>query len=103
MLTRIPSLENAFEEKTSWQAGFDTGSVVVFETVFMPYIIYSNENDLKEDIDKCSDFIKECIYSNDSYQKVLLNISIIDNFHLYDIEDKLSQYLHPKSCEVFTN
>lgn len=97
----FPVLEERFNSETSWQEGLDTGSVVVFEDVFMPYIIYCVENNIAEEINKIYQFIEDCIISNDEYQKNVITIAILDNFKSYDIEEKLSQYLLPESMLVY--
>ncbi len=44
LLSKFPNLRDAFEKETSWQEGINTGCIVVFEDVFMPYIVYCVEN-----------------------------------------------------------
>lgn len=103
LLERIPSLKTTFDEETSWQEGLETGSIVVFEDIFMPYIIYCVENNLGDEINKCFNFIEECMCSNDSYQRNVIEVSIIENIHSYDISNKLSSYLRPASLKSYNN
>ena len=101
LLERLPSIREAFDNETSWQEGIETGSIVVFEDVFMPYIIYCVENNVEDEINKCFNFIEECVCSKDSYQKNVIEVSIIENIHSYDIADKLSQYLRTESMKSY--
>ena len=39
LLNRFPNIKESFEKATSWQDGIDTGSTVVLEDVFMPYLL----------------------------------------------------------------
>ena len=102
-LKRFPNLRKAFEDETEWQEGIDTGSTVVFEDVFMPYIIFCVENNLEDEISNCFKFVEECVSSNDDYQKQVIEISIIDNIRSYDISEKLISYLLPKSLASFNS
>lgn len=103
LLKRFPVLKDAFEEETSWQKGIDTGAIVVFEDIFMPYIIYCVENNLKEQITKCFDFIEECVRAKDSFQKTVIEVSIIENIHSYDIANKLASFLREESLKSYNN
>lgn len=101
LLERIPSIKEAFDEETSWQEGLETGSIVVFEDVFMPYIVYCVENNFSDEINKCFNFIEECVSSDDSYQKNVIEVAIIENIRSYDIADKLSKFLRQNSLKSY--
>lgn len=101
LLERIPSIKEAFDDETLWQEGLETGSIVVFEDVFMPYVIYCVENNLSDEINKCFNFIEECVCSDDDYQKNVIEVAIIENIHSYDIADKLSQFLRQNSLKSY--
>ncbi len=103
LLDRIPAIKDAFEDETSWQEGLDTGSIVVFEDVFMPYLIYCVENNLTEEINTCFNFIEECVCSNDNYQRNVIEVAIIENIKSYDIKDKLVSYLRKESLKSYKN
>lgn len=101
LLERIPEVKDAFQKETSWQEGINTGSIVVFEDVFMPYIIYCVENDLKEETNICFNFVEECVCSDDYYQKEVVEVAIIENIKSYDIEKKLVSHLRKESLESY--
>ena len=101
LLEKIPNIKSIFDEETSWQEGIDTGSFVVFEDIFMPYIIHCVEQGKTEEIEKCFSFIEECVTSNDLYQKNVIEVSIIENFHSYDISNKLAGFLKKESAKEF--
>ena len=50
LLYLFPNLSDKFNEETSWQDGIYTGSIVVFEDVFMPYIAECIENNNDENL-----------------------------------------------------
>lgn len=101
LLKRIPLIKDAFERETSWQEGLETGSTVVFEDIFMPYIIYCVENNINDEISRCFNFVEECVCSRDDYQRNVIEISIIENIRSFDIKDKISKYLRPESLKSY--
>lgn len=103
LLVRFPNLKDAFDEETSWQDGIETGSTIVFEDVFMPYIVFCFENKMSEELNKCFDFVEECVLSKDDYQKTVIEISIIQNIHSYDIADDLVHYLREESLKSYNH
>ena len=101
LLTTFPNLKTAFSEETSWQEGINTGSIVVFEDVFMPYIIFCYEHKLSDELKKCFEFIEECVISKDNYQRNIIEVAIIENIYSYDIADELGKLLLPQSLKSY--
>lgn len=103
LLNKFPQLTKNFEEETSWQDGFDTGSITVFEDVFMPYIVHCVENDLSEETKQVFDYIEECTTSSDSYKKAVIDVAIIENIHSYYIAEKIVPHLLPASLKAYND
>lgn len=101
MLTAFPELQKVFQEETSWQEGLETGSTVVYEDVFMPYVKKAIEKKEEKTITRIFDFIEELAGINDDYTKQLLMICIFDNLVFFDDEIDYSKWLKPKSKELF--
>lgn len=101
LLEKFPEVTESFEKETSWQDGLNTGSTVVFEDVFMPYIIRCVELNLKDEIERIFEYIEECTTSSDKYKKSVIGVAIIENIHSYDIADKISKFLLPASLESY--
>lgn len=101
LLEKFPELIDAFNEETSWQEGISTGSTVVFEDVFMPFIINAIEKDMTDVIKKIFEFVEELVTSNDEYAKNVAEVAIIENIGSYDIKDKIIKYLLPESLKSY--
>ena len=55
LLEKFPELKKKFDDETSWQDGIETGSFIVFEDVFMPFLeanIELNKSKEQSDIKK---------------------------------------------------
>lgn len=48
LITTFPNLKEKFDKCTNWQEGINTGSIVVYEDVFLPYIIEQIINNNKK-------------------------------------------------------
>lgn len=101
LLDRFPELSKSFEEETSWQEGLETGSTVVYEDVFMPYIKESIEKDDSVAISRIFSFIEELAQFDDEYTKQLLMICIFDNLIFFDDEINYEKWLGPNSLNLF--
>ncbi|MCQ2796729.1 MAG: hypothetical protein MJ213_05495 [Bacilli bacterium] len=101
LLEKFPELNDKFNEQTSWQEGISTGSIVVFEDVFMPFIINAVEKNLTDSIKNIFEFVEELISSNDEYAKNVVEVAIIENIGSYDIKDKIAKFLLPESLKSY--
>lgn len=101
LLDRFPEIENKFNEETEWQEGIDTGSTVVYEDVFMPYLLKAIEDDNQKKLKLLFNFIEELSAIEDEYVKNVIRVAIIDNFHYYDDEINFKEYLQKNSLKIF--
>ncbi len=98
LLDRFSELAKSFEEETSWQDGLETGSTVVYEDVFMPYVKESIEKDDSVSISRIFSFLAQF---DDEYTKQLLMICIFDNLIFFDDEINYEKWLGPNSLKLF--
>jgi len=101
LLQTFPELNEAFEEETSWQEGLETGSTVVYEDVFMPFVEEAIEKNDNATISRIFDFIEELAQAEDEYTKQLLMICIFDNLLFFDDEINYEKWLGPNSLKLF--
>jgi len=101
LLDCFPELLDSFKEETSWQEGLDTGSTVVYEDVFMPFVEESIEKKDDASISRIFSFIEELAQFDDEYTKQLLMICIFDNLIFFDDEINYEKWLGPNSLKLF--
>jgi len=78
LLNMFPKLKEKFDVYTSWQDGIETGSHLVFEDVFVPYIVKIILESNDEEIKKCFDYIEQILISDDDYSKNVINVSVLE-------------------------
>ena len=101
LLEKFPELKENFEEETSWQDGIETGSTVVYEDVFMPFVEEAIERRDEKAISRIFDFIEELAEVDDDYTKQLLMVCIFDNLMFFDDEINYEKWLRPNSLNLF--
>ena len=90
LLDNFVELKESFEEETNWQEGLDTGSTVVFEDVFMPYVRKMMEENNIDKINDIFSFIEKIVNLNDDYATMVITVSILENI---TTEEDYSPYL----------
>lgn len=101
LLVNFPELEKSFEEETSWQEGMETGSTVVYEDVFVPFVEEAIEKGDDKAISRIFGFIEELAQVDDEYTRQLLMICIFDNLVFFDDELHYEKWLGPNSLALF--
>ena len=102
LLEAFPELKQSFEDETSWQEGLETGSTVVYEDVFVPFIEEAITKNDTNTIERIFAFIEELAQIDDEYTKQLLKICVFDNLLFFDDEIDYAKWLKPKSLSLFT-
>ena len=100
LLLNFPELKEKFEDETSWQEGFDTGSFVVFEDVFMPFVKDSKKNN-KDIINRIFDYIEKLSLNNDEYAQNVLYVAILENIASFEDEQKYTKYFKNNTLKIF--
>ena len=93
LLTKFPILKKDFEDYTEWQEGINTGSLVVYEDIFVPYIINQLVNENKVEIEKIVSFIEELLDSNDEYAFNIAYVAILETLKSDPNGQKIEKYL----------
>ena len=101
LLSAIPELKTKFDEETSWQEGLNTGSFIVFEDVFLPFLEAKVEmNDLAM-IEKIYSFIESLCDIEDEYVQNVLYVAILENIADFVNPEPFIKYLKEKSLRIY--
>lgn len=103
LLFRFPELRESFEKETSWNEGIETGSYVVYEDVFMPFVVKSFAEKDKDKIARIMSFIEDLASSDDFEERNLIGVAVIDNVRMYDIEKDFVLLMGPHTKKVFND
>lgn len=103
LLDEYPELKNKFEEETSWQDGIDTGSTVVYEDVFVPFMLEHISSQNNDRIERDFKFIEKLAeLSNDEYVKQVILLTIFDNLKFYDDKAEYKKWFGKKTLELLS-
>lgn len=101
LLEKFPELQKKFDEETSWQEGIETGSFIIFEDVFMPFLESSVELNNKEMVERIYSFIEKLSEIDDEYVKNILYVAILENISSYDNPEPFFKPLKRKSMKIY--
>ncbi len=101
LLKQFPSLKDEFEQYTSWQDGINTGSTLVYEDIFVPYIIKQLVNNNTSELEKISSFIESLIISSDEYAVNIAYIAILESLKSNANGQKIESFLKEKSKKEY--
>lgn len=99
LIKAFPEIQHKYSVETTWQDGDETGSHIVFEDVFVPYIRkqISIQNDRK--LEQIFEHIESLLNLNDAYIEEVIVFSVIEPL-VYDdsIEDAVFlPYVKPRT------
>ena len=98
LLMIIPSLRSKFDEICKCAEGIETGSTIVMEDVFLPYVIDAVLSENTDSIKLASSFIEWLSgYYDDEYAGTVLVTSIYESIHYSHMREKLEKVLGIKS------
>ena len=101
LLNKFPELKEKFEEETSYQDGIETGSFIVFEDVFMPFLESNVELHNEEMVERIYSFIEELCDIKDEYVENILFVAILENLAGYVNSEPFIKPLKAKSKKIF--
>lgn len=101
LLSEFPELQEKFNEETSWQDGMDTGSFIVFEDVFMPFLETYVEMNNTDMIERLYSFIEKLCDIKDPYVENVLYVAILENISDYVNPEPFEKFLKPKSLKIY--
>ena len=92
LIATFPELRNAYYEETSWQDGDETGSHVVYEDVFVPFIRNLIMQRNEELLSKVFDYIEALLELNDQYAEEVIEQSVLESL-FFDSETQNSSFI----------
>jgi hypothetical protein len=101
LLTKFPSLKDEFEKYTSSQDGINTGSTLVYEDIFVPFVIKQLININIEEINKITELIDELLASKDEYANNIAYVAILESLKSDSNGKKIRNYLNKNSLKYY--
>lgn len=101
LLKEFPELKNKFAEYTSWQDGIDTGSHLIYEDLFVPYIV--NEETITNSmmVQKCFEYIESIFDLNDTYAENVIVVSVLEPLKYNFSNLKFDKYMFSRTKKTF--
>lgn len=101
LLLNFPELKEKFEEETSWQEGYDTGSFIVFEDVFMPFLNENIMNNNDNELDKIFNYIEKLSLNEDEYVQNIVYVAILENISTFSNKDEYIKHFKNNTKNIF--
>ena len=101
LLKKFPELNSKFNEETSWQEGIETGSFIVFEDVFMPFLEVNVEMNNSDMVERIYSFIESLCDIDDEYVQNILYVAILENISSYANPEPFIKPLKEKSMKIY--
>lgn len=101
LLLKFPQLKEKFEEETSWQEGLDTGSFLIFEDVFMPYVKGIVSTKKEKEIREVFSYIESLANAEDEYVKNIVSVAILENIASFDNREEYIQHFQEKTKQIY--
>lgn len=101
LLEKFPELKDKFIEETNWQEGIETGSFIVFEDVFMPFLEANVEMNNSEMVERIYLFIESLCDIEDEYVQNILYVAILENISSYANPEPFIKPLKEKSMKIY--
>ncbi len=79
LISLLPEIKSMYSDTVSWQEGDDTGSHIVFEDVFVPYVIECARTRDQIRLFKCFEVIEKMLSSNDEYAEEVVAVSVLES------------------------
>ena len=79
LIKEFPELTEVYYREVSWQDGDETGSHVVYEDVFVPFIKMLFVENAGDKIKKVFEYIESLFESEDAYAEEVLSLSVLES------------------------
>lgn len=98
----LPEIKSMYDEEISWQDGNDTGSHIVFEDVFVPFIKEQACSGNKKILKQAFKVIERLLSLNDEYADEVISFSVIESLIFDDEIDNslIMQFAGVKTLEL---
>lgn len=100
LIKYFPSLSKDVEDYTAWQEGMETGSFLVYEDVFLPYVRHLIMECDTSSLAHVGDFIERLI-DDGGYAENVARVGILEGLKATEDPARLHEFLGPKSYEAF--
>jgi len=101
LLNSFPELKERFDIETEWQEGIDTGSTIVFEDVFIPFLEVNVESNNIKTVDRIFSFIEDLALVDDQYAQNVLIISILENINDFIDKHKFIAFFKENTLKLY--
>ena len=101
LLEKFPDIKTRFEQETNWQEGIETGSFIVFEDAFMPFLEANVEMNNTDMIERIYCFIESLCDIDDEYVQNILYVAILENIAGYVNPEPFIKPLKEKSMKIY--
>lgn len=85
LIESFPEIREAYIEETAWQDGDETGSHIVYEDVFVPFLKEQLIDEKEQTLNDAFTYIEKLIELNDEYANEVVALSVIESL-LFDEE-----------------
>ena len=98
----FPEIKDVYFEETSWQDGDETGSHVVYEDVFVPFLKEQINAKKEQILIYAFNFIEKLLELNDEYTNEVVALSVLEPL-LFDEDVNtfyFTQFAKPNTLEL---
>ena len=88
LIEAFPEIKNAFYDETSWQDGEETGSHVVYEDVFVPFIKEKISYKKESELSAIFNYIEKLLVLKDEYVNEVIALSVVESLFFDEDVDK---------------
>ena len=88
LIEHFPEIKDSFYDETSWQDGDETGSHVVYEDVFVPFIKKEIFQKKERELSTIFNYIEGLLCLDDEYVNEVIALSVIESLLFDEYVDK---------------
>lgn len=102
LIKTFPEIQDVYYEETSWQDGDETGSHVVYEDVFVPFLKAQMSDKNEQVLANAFNYIEELLELNDKYADEVIALSVLESlFFAEDVNNaSFIRFAKPKTLEL---
>ena len=102
LIESFPEIKDVYLEETSWQDGDETGSHVVYEDIFVPFIKAQITDKKEQILVNVFSYIEKLLALNDEYANEVVALSVIESlFFDEDVDNSyFIQFAKPNTLEL---
>lgn len=103
LISFLPEMKAYYNNTVSWQDGDETGSHIVFEDAFVPYIKECAKKQDAASTVKCFEVIEKLLLLNDEYTEEVIALSVLESLLFSETlsVDSLYSYMRRETKKLF--